>query len=97
MNYSVKNQSEVSAAYAESVKQVDKTGAFSDIGSVTPVRYPNATEITVDQTKRLSRTQSVSQDMNEIAFEFSGKTTGYGSDSQSRSYQAIGTSIDVYV
>jgi hypothetical protein len=97
MNYTVKNQSEVSSAYAESVKQVENTGIFSDIGSVTPVRYPNAQEFSVNLTDRLAKAQSVSRDMNEIASEFAGTTTGYSSDRQSSNYQMIGSVIDEYV
>jgi hypothetical protein len=97
MNYSVKSQSEVSSAYAESAKQVKQTGVFSDIGSVTPVRYPNAQVVSVDPMEKLAQTQIVSRNMNEIASEFAGAVTGYSNDRQSSSYQMIGSVIDEYV
>jgi hypothetical protein len=96
MNYSVKNQSEVSDAYTESAKQVQGTGTFSDIGAVRPVRYPNAQTVSVDPTEKLAKAQSVNRDMNEIASGFTGTATGYGSDSRSYSYQMIGSTIDLY-
>ena len=44
MNYSVKNHSEVSSAYTESLKEAQNVGTFPSIGNVNPVYYPNATE-----------------------------------------------------
>jgi hypothetical protein len=97
MNYSVKNQSDVSSAYTESTKGVKKTGTFPNIGAVNPVQYPNAQVTAVDPTEKLAKAQSVSRDMNEIASEFTGTATGYNSASQSYGYDTIGSTIDVYI
>lgn len=96
MNYSVQNQSEVSAAYTESTKEAKSVGTFPSIRNVDPVQYANANVVSVDPMEKLAKTQSVSKDLNAIASGFSGAITGYGSDSQSYGYQMVGSTLDLY-
>lgn len=96
MNYSMKNHSEVSSAYTESLKEPQSVGTFPGIGDVTPVSYPNAAVSSVDSTARLAKTQSTDRELNDIASGFSGIMTGYGSDRQSYGYEMIGSTIDYY-
>ena len=96
MNYSVKNHSEVSSAYTESLKEAQNVGTFPSIGNVNPVSYPNATVSSVDSTAKLAKTQSTNRELNDIASGFSGIMTGYDSDRQSYGYEMIGSTIDYY-
>lgn len=96
MNYSVRNQSEVSSAYTESVKETQNAGTFPSIGTVNPVAYPDATVSAADSTARLAKAQSTNRELNSIASGFSGIMTGYGNDSQSYGYEMIGSTIDYY-
>ena len=96
MNYAVKNQSDVSSAYMESINETQSVEGFSGIGAVNPTQYPNAQSVEINPMMKLAKTQSVSKDLNAIASGFSGITTGYDSTSQSYGYQTIGSVIDLY-
>ncbi|MGN0160967.1 MAG: hypothetical protein ACI4AQ_06235 [Lachnospiraceae bacterium] len=95
-NYSVRNQSDVSDAYIESVDEIGKMNASEDIGIVQPVRYPNAKAQPVDPVKRMQDAQKVNQEYNQVAANFKGNDTWYGADALSGGYQTVGGTIDLF-
>ena len=90
LNYALKNNSEVSSAYAQSVQKPSEVS--STIDPVSPVGYPNAQKI----TKKLDPTKASAM-FNEVAKSFNGSITGYGSKGTGNSYNTIGQSIDIMV
>lgn len=93
--YAVDNESEVSAAYAESVARPENTGGgIGSVGSARPVQYAN-TKTTA--ASPMEETQRVSRAYNDIASSFSGLTTSYTQDMSGVQYGVAGSNIDVYV
>ena len=91
MNYSVKNQSDVSDAYSEEVSSLGESGL------VNPVGYPNAQAEPVSPVASRISAQKAGEQSNELAAQFSGSVTGYGSDSQGLSYGMTGSNFDMLV
>lgn len=91
LNYALTNNSEVSSAYAQSVKRPSEVSGTID--PVSPVGYPNAQKIT---RKKLDPTEASAM-FNEVAKSFNGSITGYGSKGTGNSYNTIGQNIDILV
>lgn len=98
MNYSVKNEADVSDAFIE-------TGMSNAIMNVPPVVYPNAQEIPgADEESdplalsinSVKKSQEANRMYNEVASRFQGMTTGYAQDTQALSYGMSGSSIDLF-
>jgi hypothetical protein len=99
MSYTVKNQSQVSDAFTESVGQTGAVQLPGRVGVVNPVQYPNAKladDRQVDMTTAVVKSQSANQKMNQVAAGYAGMTTGYGSDSSAKGYELIGSILDLY-
>ena len=99
MNYTVKNQSEVSDAFIE-------TGMSGSVMNVPPVVYPNAQQVessdeeTNDPLKLSADVVKKSQDanrlFNDVASKFQGMTTGYTQNNQAYSYGISGGNLDLF-
>ena len=95
MQYTVQNQSEVSAAYEASIE----ASAVSDVKAASPVQYANAQivkepSVPAIDTKQLT---AVNQSFNQIAERFAGASTGYASSGAPQSYDVIGSSFDAFI
>ena len=93
MNYSLENESDVSASYAESMEQASP----AKVDAAPPVRYANATMNRVDGTERMAMNRQVNQAYNSVASRFGGQTTGYGQDRAAKAYATVGQSVDLFV
>ena len=98
MNYSGKNEADVSDAFVE-------TGMSNAIMNVPPVVYPNAQEIPKadDESDPLAlsinsvkKSQEANRMYNDVASKFQGMTTGYAQNTQALSYGMSGSSIDLF-
>ena len=98
MNYSVKNQADVSDAFME-------TGMSGAIMNVPPVTYPNAQEVPKadDENNPLAasadvvkRSQEANKMYNDVASKFQGMTVGYGQDTAAMSYAVSGSNLDLF-
>lgn len=98
MNYSLKNESDVSDSFIE-------TGMSGAVMNVPPVRYPNAQAIPVadddNSSLKLSanvvkKSQEANRMYNDVAAKFQGMTTGYSQDTQAISYGMAGNTIDLF-
>lgn len=94
-NYTVGNQSSVSSAYEESVKQMQGVGAGSSVESTSPVRYPNA-QLVENKMAQVKEAQQMGRAYNDIAATFEGNPSSYGADRKGNSYALLGANIDVY-
>ena len=91
MNYSVKNQSDVSDAYTQEVSSLGESGL------VDPVGYPNAQTEPVSPAASNASKQKMDGQFNALAAQFSGSVIGYGSNSQGLSYGITGSNFDMLV
>ena len=98
MNYSLKNESEISDSFIE-------TGMSGAVMNVPPVKYPNAHEIIPSDEEsdplKLSanvvrKSQDANRMYNDVASRFQGMTTGYSQDTQALSYGMAGNTIDLF-
>lgn len=96
MSYAVENQSQVSSAYQDSVKQMSGTDTFPGIGAAGPVQYANAQYVKVDSAAQVQRAQEVSRGLNSVASGFEGRAVGYDADSAAYGYDMIGSTLDLY-
>lgn len=94
-NFSVRNQSQVSQAYQESMAVGTAEGA--GIGSPHPVQYPTAQMTESNKLSHLQAAQETERAYEAIAAGFMGMTTSYGQDLNGFGYGGIGGNIDVYV
>lgn len=91
MNYSVKNDAELSAVYnSESTKN------SQGVTSVRPVLYPNAQEVEDVKAQRSNDVKAADKIYNDIASSFNGNVTGYTNMSVGTNYGIIGGSFDMY-
>ena len=89
LHYALPNQSRVSDAYRESVKEDE------GVGLVNPVRYPNARTVSISEMSgRAEASQKADQEYNAIAARFAGSPTFYQADSSASSYAMIGSGFD---
>ena len=96
MNYAVENQSQVSSAYQDSVKQLSGAGSFPGIGATNPVQYANAQYVKVDSTVQVQRAQEAKRGLNTVASGFAGRAVGYDEASATYGYEMIGSTLDLY-
>lgn len=99
MNYSLRNESDISEDFA-------KNGAAGLVTNVSPVGYPNAQAIPgVDDESNDPLALSIGSAMksreankmyNEVAQKFQGMTVGYGQDLTAQSYAAEGAALDLF-
>ena len=98
MNYSVKNQSDISDAFIE-------TGMSNAIMNVPPIIYPNAQEIPKADEESdplalsintVKKSQEANKLYNDVASKFQGITTGYTQDTQALTYGMSGSRIDLF-
>ena len=88
MNYTVDNESEVSASYVESMEQVSN----QYVDAASPVQYPNAS---VSPTRVVERSQEANAAYNAVAQRFD-QTTGYNQFSVGQGYETVGALFDQY-
>lgn len=93
-NYALQNTSAVSSAYTQSMKNIQRTGAFADIDAANPVVYPNAQ--VVDPAKQVKASQETNKEFNSVASGFMGMTTGYGGAGTSTGYEMLGSNFDAF-
>ena len=98
MNYTIKNQSEVSDAFLQN-------GVQGVVPNVSPVGYPNAQAISEDDevndplalaVNSIKKSQEASRMYNDVAARFQGMTTGYTQQSSGLSYGTAGSTIDLF-
>ncbi len=98
MNYTIKNQSEVSDAFLQN-------GAQGVIPNVSPVGYPNAQAISDDEEEKdplalavdtVKKSQEASRMYNDVAAKFQGMTTGYTQQLAGLSYGIAGSTLDLF-
>ena len=98
MNYSVKNEADVSDAFNEN-------GMQGMVQNVAPVIYPNAQEIAgaTDEKDPLQlsmntvqKSQEANRMYNEVAQRFGGMTVGYGQDMGGMTYGTTGATLDLF-
>lgn len=99
MNYTIKNQSEVSDEFTNH-------GAKGLVPNVTPVGYPNAQAVSaveddnedlmqmaIDMVKKSQETERM---YNDVAQKFQGMTIGYSQDQGALSYGISGGNLDLF-
>ena len=99
MNYTIKNQSEVSDEFVN-------RGAQGLVPNVTPVGYPNAQAIsTTDDDEddpmkmaidMVKKSQEANRMYNDVAQRFQGMTIGYSQDQGAMSYGIAGGNLDLF-
>ncbi len=98
MNYSVKNQADVSDAFME-------TGMSGAIMNVPPVIYPNAQAIPKAESdsdplslsaNTVKKSQEANKLYNDVAAKFQGMTTGYTQSTEGISYGMSGSAVDLF-
>lgn len=91
-NFSVRNQSAVSAVYEESIQQ---TGMEASVGGVHPVQYPNA-QLVANRVSQIQDSQRIEQAYNDIAAGLSGEIAFYNETSLGGQYDSLGTKVDAF-
>lgn len=99
MNYTIKNQSEVSDEFVNHA-------ANGVIPNVTPVGYPNAQvvsnadeededpmQMAIDMVKK---SQEANRMYNDVAQKFQGMTVGYSQNQSAMSYGVSGGNLDLF-
>ncbi|WP_029232323.1 hypothetical protein [Butyrivibrio sp. VCB2006] len=99
MNYTIKNQSEVSDEFT-------KKGVSGLVTNVAPVAYPNAQAVTeagdeeedpmqmaIDMVKK---SQDANRMYNDVAQKFQGMTVGYTQNQGAMSYGISGGNLDLF-
>ena len=99
MNYTIKNQSEVSDEFVNQ-------GAKGLVPNVTPVGYPNAQAVSdtkddeddpmqmaIDMVKK---SQEANRMYNDVAQKFQGMTVGYSQSQDAMSYGVSGANLDLF-
>ena len=99
MNYTLKNESDVSEDFA-------KKGASGLVTNVSPVGYPNAQAIAGDDEEKenplalsigsVMKSQEANKMYNDVAQKFQGMTVGYGQDLAAQSYGTQGSTLDLF-
>jgi hypothetical protein len=98
MNYSLKNQADVSDAFIE-------TGMSGAIMNVPPVIYPNAQAIPKAEgesdplslsANTVRKSQEANKLYNDVAAKFQGMTTGYTQSTEGISYGMSGSTVDLF-
>ncbi len=98
MNYSVKNQADVSDAFIE-------TGMSGAIMNVPPVVYPNAQAVPSGDSESnplslsagsVRKSQEANKLYNDVAARFEGMTTGYTQSTEGISYGMSGSRVDLF-
>ena len=99
MNYTLKNESDISEDFA-------KKGAAGLVTNVTPVGYPNAQAIAGDDEEKenplaisigsIMKSQEANKMYNDVAQKFQGMTVGYGQDMAAQSYGTQGSTLDLF-
>ncbi len=98
MNYSVKNQADVSDAFME-------TGMSGAIMNVPPVIYPNAQTVPASDSESdplslsaesVRKSQEANKLYNDVAAKFQGMTTGYTQSTEGISYGMSGSRVDLF-
>ncbi len=96
MNYQVKNESEVSDAFKDSVNRADSAGSMGGIGATSPVRYANATYN--PEAAAVNRQEAIDAGaaFNKVADSFGGATVGYDANSAALNYASLGGGFDAF-
>jgi hypothetical protein len=99
MNYTIKNQSEVSDEFVN-------RGAQGAIPNVTPVGYPNAQVVATAEDEEedpmqmaidmVKKSQDANRLYNDVAQRFKGMTVGYSQDQSAMSYGISGGNLDLF-
>ncbi len=98
MNYTVRNQADVSDAFVE-------TGMSGAIMNVPPVVYPNAQAVPKAEgdsdplslsAGTVRKSVEANKMYNDVASKFQGMTTGYTRDTAGISYGMIGSEVDLF-
>ena len=98
MNYTIKNESEVSDAFVQNRAQ-------ATIPNVTPVGYPNAQIISGDSDEEdpmklaigaVQKSQEVNKAYNDVAGKFQGMTVGYSQSQAGYGYEMAGSKLDLF-
>ena len=92
-SYAIKNYSDISGAFVDSIKGSSSTGG---VQAAPPVQYANAKNIRIGSTEKAEETQKVSQAFNSLAKAFSGANTSYGADSVGTAYSVVGGGFDAF-
>jgi len=91
-NYAVDNQSEISDAFADSLKTYGATG----VTGPSPVQYTNA-QTEDNKVSAVNDSAKANRFYNDIASAFQGVSTGYGANAQAQSYAMVGANFDAAV
>jgi hypothetical protein len=98
MNYTIKNESEVSDAFLQN-------GVQGAVPNVSPVGYPNAQAVSGEDEENdplalavnsVKKSREASRMYNDLAAKFQGMTTGYTQQSAGLSYGTAGSNLDVF-
>ena len=98
MNYTLKNESEVSDAFVQH-------GAQGVIPNVNPVAYPNAQMVADDSEEEdpmklaigaVQKSQEANKMFNDVANRFQGMTVGYSQTQAGYGYEMAGSKLDLF-
>jgi hypothetical protein len=99
MNYTLKNESDISEDFA-------KKGAAGLVTNVSPVGYPNAQAIAGDDEEKenplaisigsVMKSQEANKMYNEVAQKFQGMTVGYSQNMAAQAYATQGSTLDLF-
>ena len=90
LNFLVKNQADISDAYAESVQGADNSSL------VNPVGYHTARKQTVElpELKKAQEASETNQAFNAIAAQYGNSTIGYSYAAEGATYGVTGSMFD---
>ena len=97
MNYSIKSESQASAAYGESLKQAAGLVSPQHVDAAPPVRYANATVTDSAAVRQADAATKANAAYNSLAQSFGGMTTGYGSYAAGAAYGVEGSFFDTVI
>lgn len=90
--YSIDNESAVSSAYRDSIKN---TATPEGVLGPAPVQYAT-TRYNVSGVSSLEENQRMSKAYNDIASNFGGVSTSYNSNYEASSYDTVGGAFDAF-
>ncbi len=97
LQYKVKNESEISDAYSESMESLGAAQSMAPVDAPSPVAYPTAQKSSMIQgAGQTDIAKKVAQAYNNIASGFADKVTSYSKQGSGEKYEMLGNSIDLF-
>ena len=90
-NYALSNQSSVSSVYEQ--QKVNSTAAAKNVGSVSPVQYPNA-DLQAKQVEKAAESIKTEQAFNQVAASYQNMAAAYTADGTAEAYGMTGSIIN---